>query len=119
MILGVYLLLLALSLLAVVYGQKFDHMEMTLVGFTFLFLLGITLAGASAVVGGTGGVELPTGTNITFTYNDTVPNSDSTLLSELRADTYTTYSNWFFGAWLAIMSFFGFFGAVVGRGIWQ
>lgn len=109
MILSVYLLLFGIAIIAVLYGVNYGHTEMLLVAFAFTFILGLVLAGAGNLIGGAGGVEFATGSTESYVYDGNTTNIDTITI----APVYTTYSSVFYGSWVAILSFFGFLGAMM------
>lgn len=86
---------------------------MVMVGFSFLFVLGLTLAGVGGLFGGVGGVEVPTGELHSYSYAANATGQNDNIQSVSIASTYTTYSSVFFGSWVAILSFFGFLGSLL------
>lgn len=113
----IYLVVLVLGILSILYGHRYNHGEMIMVGFATTFILGLTLSGVSGLFGGTGGIEFPSGEDHTYTYDVNATGQNDDIQSIEIVDTYTTYSSVFFGAWMAILSFFGFFGVLTGRQI--
>ena len=100
MIIDVYFILLGISLFCIVAGKYVDSPPLQFGGYTFLFLLGLTLM--------LGAVTYKTGTNTILTINQTVINT---------TNVYTNYSgelvgpitvHHVFGFFMCILSAFGF-----------
>lgn len=69
-----------------------------MIGFFFLFLLGIFVLLP-------GDLEIPNGTTTTYTYNETI------LTSETSTPTYEYFNDFlshFFGFWITLTAIFGF-----------
>lgn len=111
--LTIFLILGLLALLLIIYGHTYNHGEMTMVGFATFFILGLTITGAQGLYGGTGGISFKTGENASYTYPANVTAPDTVTTTYI----YTEYNSVFFGSWIAIMAFFGFFGVLTGRRI--
>lgn len=148
MLLSIYLLLIGLSILLILYGRAYDHSEMVLLAFTTTFLLGLVMANATIVLGWDTGIQYKSGVNYTQSINSTYKygnnytgvywhnksNEPSCVgvneieciklfhyyesTSNTENYVYSSYSNVWFGSMLAIISFFGFFGMLLGRGKW-
>lgn len=127
--LTLYLILLLLSLIIIAIGLfRPEHTEMALVGFVFLFLLGLTLEAGS--------IEYKTGVNETNTYSclccsngevtaspgictDELNNSAQLVITKVeKVNTYSTFTaggalSHLIGYWLMIMSIVGFIGVLV------
>ena len=112
MILWLFALLIALSLVLVVIGlSNSDESAAAVIGFSFLFYLAIIMM--------TGEVAIKTGENISIDY--TYQNDSGVELlgstSQISVDNYTTFndthSQWF-GRFLAAGSIAGFVGVMIG-----
>lgn len=103
MILTIWVILLALSLIILAIGKYIQQEPLLLTGFMFMFLLGLTLM--------LGFVQYQTGEVKTLAY------SNSTLINETTTYSYTTYSgevvmniqmHHVFGLFFSLVSAFGF-----------
>jgi len=127
-----YTIFLGLALLIIAIGLfRPEHTEMALIGFVFLFLLGLNLEAGS--------ITYKTGVNETYTYsclccsNGEPTGSPGICTSELnnsanlvvtgveKVDVYDTFTaggilSHILGYWLMIMSVVGFIGVLVGLG---
>jgi len=108
--LGLSLVLIALGLF------KSEHTELALIGFVFLFLLGLVILNNQLEY------KIGTATNSTFTYDLDYDGSGQTLLNasvEEVVDIYGTSKlggplSHTVGYWLIIGSFIGFVGVIMG-----
>jgi hypothetical protein len=102
MILEIYLVLIAISVIMILIGLIWSyHSEYTLIGFIFMFLLGLMLSQGSVTY------KIGSGTNTTFSYNDTQ------IIKQTEIETYN-YSvfndtnSHLFGIYLCFSSAAGF-----------
>lgn len=114
MFLTVYVVFLALSFVLVGLGLfRPEHTELSLIGFVFLFMLSFVLL--------TGNITIANGTNTSSQFNYTT-NGNLTLLTssfESVENLYTPISlegslAHIIGYWLAVGSFLGFLGILLG-----
>lgn len=106
--------ILVASAASIIYGKKYGHLEMSLVGFAFLFVLGLAIAGNS-LMGVSAGIDYQTGINESYTYL-----SNSSDIDYVSTDyVYTNYQSTFLGSWIAIISFLGALGIILGETIWK
>ena len=122
MYLTLFIVFMALSFILIALGLfRPEHSELSLIGFLFLFLLSMVIL--------YGTVQYKVGTNTTFEYScfEDCDNQTFSLLKskEINIDTYENFTGgegWAshtVGYWLAIMSFIGFVGVLIGlRGGW-
>jgi len=99
MLLALYTLFFFISLVFIIMGYYSETDSLKLVGWTFILILGFTIAGA-----GGSGISYHDGDNITVSGSTTVitPN-------------YSSYNNHFFGYWIMVLSFVGFAAAFFDR----
>lgn len=106
MLLSIYLLLLLLSALLLAIGYYANTPWMVLTGYTFFFLLGMTLTGIEVPLVPASGIEYKTGENTTTNY--TYSNSTLTTTNEVQVHNYTTYSNRTIGLFFALSCILAF-----------
>lgn len=107
MIIEVFVILLAISLILITIGYATSEASFIFIGLAFLFVLSTAVLIPNSL-------EVKAGENITtsFTYDNT-----TTLVSETQQvnDFYNNPSTRFYGIWLAVLAGAGFF--FVWRGV--
>ena len=98
MLIYLYLLLLAITLLFFFIGLFADSPILSITGAGFLFLMGYVLMGVNTGIGDPPGIEFPTGKTATTTGNDTTTTT-----------TYTTYSHRTIGFFMEFIAFAAIF----------
>lgn len=107
MIIAIWIIILALSLILIIAGKYIEGPPLQIGGFAFLFIMGLTLM--------LGGVQYTSGSNsiTTYTYNGT----NITQTNETITNLYTSYSteiiqgitiNHTVGFFICVLSVFGF-----------
>lgn len=109
MYLTLWVVFLALGLLIISIGLfRPEHTEMAIIGFVFLFLLGLNLE--------TGSIDYKIGTQTNLTYSNLT--GQQLVITEDTKDIYETFtagniSSHIIGYWLMVMSVVGFIGILI------
>lgn len=106
MIIDVYFILLGISLFCIVAGKYVDSPPLQLGGYTFLFLLGITLM--------FGAVTYKTGSITILTSNSTIINATNVYTNYSGEITGGLLVHHVFGFFMSILSAFGFISGILG-----
>lgn len=100
MILSLFVFLTVLSLSLICVGLwKFEHSELALIGFLFLFLLSFTLLNSQ--------LQIKNGENITETYTYNENSSNVAYTDSVSAYNYDYYGSHMIGFWMAVSSVIG------------
>jgi hypothetical protein len=114
----ILIFVLVITAALIIYGKKYGHLEMSLVGFAFLFILGLAVAGNN-VLGLSSGIEYQSGHLDNYSYDVNATGQNDDIQSITRSYTYTSYTSTFLGSWIAIISFLGALGIILGETIWK